>query len=112
VRAAVPGDQLALVRQGAEQRLQPVSRLGVRCLHAGEDGGDLAQVRLDDRLDDGVLGLEVVVDVAERDVRGRRDVRERGLLDTRLVDPLGRGGDQPLPLAGRPGLGVLGHAEI
>ena len=112
MRAAVPGDQLALLPERAEQRLQPVPRRGVRGLDPGEDRADLAQVRLDHRLEDGVLGLEVVVDVAERDVRGRRDVRERGLLDALLVDPLAGGGDQPLPLAGRFGLGAGGRAEI
>jgi hypothetical protein len=112
VRAAVPGDQFALLTEGAEQRLQPVAGRGVRGLDSREDRADLAQVRLDDRLDDGVLGLEVVVDVAEGDAGGRRDVSERRLLDARLVDPLAGGGDQPLPLAERPGLGVRGDAEI
>jgi hypothetical protein len=106
VRAAVPGDQLALLPERAEQRLQPVPRRGVRGLDPGEDRADPAQVRLDHRLEQVVLGLEVVVHVAERDARGRRDVRQGGLLRALLVDPLARGGDQPVPLARRPGLGV------
>lgn len=58
------------------------------------------------RLDKLVLGLEVVVDVADRDVGGAGDVAQRRLLDALLVEDLGGGGYQPLALAG--GLGPRG----
>jgi len=58
---------------------------------------DLLRVSLDDGLDDFVLGLEVVVDVARRDVGGLGDVGERRPFDALLVHELRRGGYQPLP---------------
>ena len=67
----------------------------------GESGLDVLDVRLDDGSYELVLGLEVVVDVPDRDVGRRRDVSERGPLDTLLIEQLRRGGDEPLPL-GRP----------
>ena len=59
---------------------------------------DLLCVGLDDRRDDVVLGLEVVVDVAGGDVRGTGDVGERGPFDALLVQELGRRGHQPVSL--------------
>ena len=57
---------------------------------------DLLSVGLDDRRDDIVFGLEVVVDVAGGDIGGIGDVGERGPFDALLVQELGRGGYQPL----------------
>ena len=91
-------DQLRLLRERREQRLQPVARAVVRRLDPGEHRPGLAQVRFDDRPDEVVLGLEVVVDVAERYAGRGRDVRERGPLDPVGVEHLARGVDQPLPL--------------
>ena len=90
---------LALLRERREQCLQPGARAVVRRLDPGEHRPGLAQVRFDDRLDQVVLGLEVVVDVAERYAGRGRDVRERGPLDATGVEHLARGVDQPLPLA-------------
>ena len=58
---------------------------------------DLLCVGLDDRRDDVVFGLEVVVDVAGGNVRGAGDLGERGPFDALLVQELGRSGYQPLP---------------
>jgi hypothetical protein len=58
----------------------------------------LLDVGLDDGRDDVVLGLEVVVDVADRHVRRLRDVGQRRLLDAVAVEQLGSRRDQALPL--------------
>jgi hypothetical protein len=50
-------------------------------------------------LDEIVLRLEVVVDVAGWDVRRPRDVSDRRLLDALPVDQLARGSDQTVALA-------------
>jgi len=56
----------------------------------------LFDVSLDDRSDDLVFGLEVVVDVARGDIRSRCDFNERGALDTLSMQQLACG-----PVAGR-----------
>jgi hypothetical protein len=63
-------------------------------------------VRLDCRLDQLVLGLEVVVHVSDRNVGRQRDVGERRPFYPLLIqDPAG-GGHQALPLAGGRSLNV------
>jgi len=57
---------------------------------------DLLCVGLDDRRDDFVLGLEVVVDVAGRDTCGSGDVGERGPFNALFVQELGGSVYQPL----------------
>ncbi|GHI01967.1 hypothetical protein Scel_02880 [Streptomyces cellostaticus] len=56
-------------------------------------------------LDQLVLGLEVVVDVAEGDVAGPGDVREGGLLHALLMEDLDGGCDQAFTLAAPAGAG-------
>ena len=47
-----------------------------------------------------VLGLEVVVDVADRDIGRLRDIRDRRLLHALLVEHLACTRDESLALAG------------
>ena len=56
---------------------------------------------VDRRRDELILGLEVVVDVADRDVGSVGDVRECRPLDALLVQKPGGAVDEPLALAGR-----------
>ena len=53
----------------------------------------------DRRLDELVLGLEVVVDVADRDVGRPRDVGDGCGLDALLMEQLARAGDQTVAFA-------------
>jgi hypothetical protein len=71
VRATVSGDQLALPGERTEQRLEPLARRFMGGLDSREHRAGLGQVSLDHGLDEVVLGLEVVVDVAERHLRDR-----------------------------------------
>jgi hypothetical protein len=64
-------------------------------------------VGLDDRIDDGVLGL-VVVDVPQGNIRRLGDVGEGGLLDSLAMQQVGRGSEQPLRLPGRACTGSAG----
>jgi hypothetical protein len=48
-----------------------------------------------------VLGLAVVVDIADRDLGRLRDFRDRRLLDALLVDRLARAGHESLALPRR-----------
>ena len=82
----------------ADQRLQPRLR-GAVALERVEQRVDVAHVAVDRRLDELVLGLEVVVDVADRDVGRPRDVGDRRLLDALLMDHLARARDEALALA-------------
>jgi hypothetical protein len=59
---------------------------------------DVPHVGLDDRIDDGVLGL-VVVDVPPGNIRRLGNVGEGGLLDSLAMQQVGRVSEQPLPLA-------------
>ena len=97
-RAAVLGGQLALVHQGADEPLQPGPRRAAP-VQAGEHGPQLAGVRVDRRLDQLILGLEVVVHVPDRNAGGQRDVGERGPLDPLLPEHLAGRGHQPFALA-------------
>ena len=97
-RAAVAGGQLALVGELAEQRLQPGLRRSV-ALERVEHCVDVLRVAVDRRLDELVLGLEVVVDVADRDVGRLGDVGDRCLLDALLMDQRARAGDQTVAFA-------------
>jgi hypothetical protein len=56
-------------------------------------------VGVDRRCDQLVLGLEVVVDVADWDIGCLCDVGERRPLDALLVQNPACGGDEPLALA-------------
>ena len=58
---------------------------------------DLLCMSVDDCRDDFVFGLEVVIDVADRDVRDLGDVRERCPFDALLVQELDRSGYEALP---------------
>ncbi len=62
----------------------------------------MVAVRLDGRLDELVLRLEVVVDVAHGDVGRARDVGQGRLLDPLLVQHTHGGAREPFPLP-RPG---------
>ena len=104
MRAAVLGDDLALGGVTPDEGLQPALRGAVTRVDEREGRLGLLDVGLDDRRDDVVFGLEVVVDVARRHVRGLRDVRQRCPFNALLVQELACGGDQPLPLP-RPLLG-------
>jgi len=59
----------------------------------------LLLVAVEDGADELVLGLEVVVDVPDRDVGVFCDLGERGAVDALLVDQNLRAFDQTLPLA-------------
>ena len=91
------GHYLALGGELTHKGLQPSLRGPVMSVDGCERRPDLLYVRLDDRRDDFVFGLEVVVDVAGRDVRRLSDIGERGLFNALLVQELGGGGYQPLP---------------
>ena len=60
---------------------------------------DVVRVAGDRRLDELVLGLEVVVDVADRNVGRSRDLGDRRLLDALMMDHLARAGDQTFAFA-------------
>ena len=108
MRAAVARGEIALLDEHAHERLEAGLGSAVtieRC----ERPLDVLCVGVDRRSDELVLGLEVVVDVADRDVGCSGDVRERRPLDALLVQNPARGGDEPLALtelgfgAGPPG---------
>ena len=61
---------------------------------------DVASMTVDRCGDELVLGLEVVVDVADRHLSGVGDVGQRRGLDALLVENLACARDQPLPLSG------------
>ena len=87
--------QLALGGELADERLQP--RLGAAvALERLEQRPHLVRVALDRGVHEIVLGLEVVVDVADGHVSGSGDVGDRRLLDPLLVDHLARAGHEPL----------------
>ena len=69
-----------------------------------EQRPDLRGVSVDRGVHEFVLGLEVVVDVADGHVGRVGDVGDRRLLDPLLVEPLARACDEPLAFA-RPLLG-------
>ena len=60
---------------------------------------DVVRVAGDRRLDELVLGLEVVIDVANRDIGRPRNVGDRCRLDALLMDQLARAGDQTFAFA-------------
>jgi hypothetical protein len=60
---------------------------------------DVQRVSVDRCPYEFVLGLEVVVDVADRDLRSLCDVRNRCLLDALLVQHLARASHEALSLA-------------
>jgi hypothetical protein len=92
-RAAVAGGQLALVGERAKQALEPGLRR-TAALERVEHCADVVRVAGNRRLDELVLGLEVVLDVADRHVGRPRDVRNRCRLDALLMEQLARAGDQ------------------
>src|SRR5690348_6366 len=56
-----------------------------------EQGSYVSGIAVDRRFDEVVLCLEVVVDVADGNVRRSRDIGDRRLLDALVVDHLARG---------------------
>jgi hypothetical protein len=65
----------------------------------GEHGLDVVGVGVDHGLDELILGLEVVVDVPDRHVGGRGDVRERAGLHALLAEDAAGSVDEALALA-------------
>jgi hypothetical protein len=57
--------------------------------------GQMRQPQFDDRLADLILGLEVIIDVAERNLGFARDVGKRGGLEPVLVRQAHRRTNQP-----------------
>jgi hypothetical protein len=101
MRAPVQRDDLTLICELADEGLQPAPWCAVPPVDRGERRLGLLDVGLDDRGDDVVFGLEVVVDVAHGHVRGLGDVSQRCLFNALLVQQLGCGGDEALPLPAR-----------
>src|SRR5437868_552372 len=96
--AAELRDQIAAICQQANECLQPRLRRSMPVEYLDRVVGAL-DVRVDDRSDERVLALEVVVDVAERYVGGFGDVGQGGLLDALAVDELRRSVDEAIALA-------------
>jgi len=94
--AAVLGHDLALGGELPHEGLQPALGGPVMSVDEREGRLDLLCVGLDDRRDDVVLGLEVVVDVPGGDVRGLCNVRKRGPLRATAVQKLHGGSHQPV----------------
>ena len=90
----------------SDERLEPA--FGVRRRSSDRDRVvDVLHMGVDDGADELVLGLEVVVDVAQRARRRVGDVGERRLLDALLVDQASR----PATSRSRfPGLGARAPA--
>ena len=92
------GGELALGGEFADQRLEPRLRRAV-ALECAKQRLDVLDVAANRRLDELILCLEVVVDVADRDVGFPGDVGDRRLLDSLLVDDRARPRDQALAFA-------------
>ena len=72
------------------------------CCSRDEDHASRPDCELvDERLADRFLGPEVAVDVAERNTRLARDVRERRAVEALLVNQLCRRVDEPRALVDR-----------
>jgi len=93
------GDDVALLAERPEHRLQPSAR-GAMPLGASKHLAHGISVRLERRFNQLILGLEVVVDVPQRNIRPRRDIGERRAIDPLLVEHGLRALDQSLPLPG------------
>jgi hypothetical protein len=97
-RASVCRDELGDLRPGVRQALQ--SRRGARpSIERAKQPPDLLRARVDDRVDQVVAGLEVVVDVAGGDVCCVCDLGERRSLHALVVQQLGRAGHEAFALA-------------
>src|SRR5437764_2362228 len=74
-----------------------------------EQGSDVSGIAGDRRFDKLVLRLEVVVDVADGNVRRSRDIGDRRLLDALVVDHLARTRHEALTLSGSHSRGGVTH---
>jgi hypothetical protein len=102
-RAAVALDVGAVGDEDADEAADAVRGLASLQLPALQHRPRAGETRLDHRVEDLVLGPEVVVEVAARDLHRGGDVRERGVLVALAVEqPVGRLDDG---LAG----GFVGH---
>ena len=97
--AAVADDVLRLVEEHLGEALE--ARLGLRvgARPLGEQGAEMVHALLDDRLQQVVLALEVVVEVALGDARGGRHVGEGGAVEPPLVEELVGGGEDSFAVA-------------
>src|SRR5262249_3401428 len=105
--AAVATYELALFGQHANERLQPRLRRPM-LLERGQPVLDLVGVRGDHGLNEVVLGLEVVVDVADGDIRCVCDVGEGRAFHALRMERLTGAVDQALTLAAGPRRSVAG----
>ena len=93
------GGKRTLVRLVPHKRLQ--SRLrSAMTIERREPCPEIHRVCVDHRPDELVLGLEVVVDVAHRNISCLGDICERCHLDAMLMEQLTGSSYQPFPLAG------------
>ena len=91
-------DVLALVDPHLHERLQPSLRRAMS-IESHQGGLYVRDVAVDDRADELVLRLEVVVDVSNRDVGPLGDLGDRRPLDALLVDQRSGARDEPFALA-------------
>jgi hypothetical protein len=97
-RAAVVGDQFAHVAPVPGERLEPRGWASP-LVEGGEHRLDAPVAVFDDTPDEIVLGLEVVVHVAQRDAGCVGDVRQGGRRDALSVHEVACARDKPLSLA-------------
>jgi len=97
-RAAVTRDYLAHIGPVSDERLQPCPRRAVALERLDQHRG-LRLVAGDDGADELVLGLEVVVDVPERDVGAFGDLGEGRAVDALFMEQRPGALDEPIPLA-------------
>ncbi len=103
--AAEAGGGLTLIDPAGDERLQPGGRVREGVQAVGE-GVELRAVVVHRGFDQLVLGLEVVIDVAERHLGRTGDVAEGGLLHALLMEDLDSRPHQALTFAapaGTPG---------
>jgi predicted DCC family thiol-disulfide oxidoreductase YuxK len=99
LRTAGGGDEVSLIREHPDVGPQPRPWRPV-LVELREGARHRLLVRADRGGDQFILGLEVVVDVADRNISGSCDVRQRRRLDALTVQHLPCGNGQTLALAG------------